>query len=754
MKNYTISALYAVLSLLALLQATDAAARHIIGGVMSYECLGGDNYRFTLKVYRDCNCTDCAFFDNEAAIAVYRCNGTNCGPQTQSNPFLAVNVRLASVNAVSPPDYPCLIPPNVCVQEGLYTFTLNLPRSTTQSYHISYQRCCRNVTINNIVDPDDSGATFTIELTPFAQAVCNNSPTFDTYPPSIVCNGLPFSYDHSATDADGDQLIYEFCSPLLGGGQILSPGLYTTCIGASPTPACPPPYDPVAFVAPAFSPSQPMGGNPLVSINPFTGLITGTPNLQGQFVVGVCVSEYRNGQLLSRVYRDFQFNVANCDPTVVADIEETVLLDGRRFVVNACGDSTLTLRNQSYQQAYINNFYWTFDLGNSNTQRIEVWNPTVTFPGPGQYTGRLILNENTNCGDTAEVIVNIFPEVMADFSYDYDTCRAGPVSFTDLSETGACCLTNWTWQFGDGNTSNRQNPSHVYRLPGDIPVSLTVRDTNGCVDQITQVISYFPAPAIIVIAPSEAVACVPATIFFDNLSFPIDDSYDIRWDFGDGGSSTDISPTYEYDMTGVFTVTIDITSPIGCQVDTTFDDLITILEAPQAGFDYTPSQLTNLNREVRFTDMSVGASRWRWDFGNGAGSNMMNPVYVFPDTGVYDIRQVVIHATGCTDTAFARIDVVPEVRYFLPNAFTPNGDSNNDLFLGKGYMVGATNFSMMVWNRWGELIFETDNPDVGWNGRKNNMGAESPPGVYLVWVSFRGPRGEPFTYKSNVTLLR
>lgn len=762
MKNYTIKqwhkqGLKTGLSalLLALLAApVNVSARHIIGGVMSYECLGGNNYRFTLKVYRDCFCTDCAELDPTAAIAVYRCTGdAECGSQSQNNPFRELEVRLRDISNVTPPDYPCLIPPAVCVQEGIYEFTLNLPQSQ-DSYHIAYQRCCRNVTIDNLVDPGDSGATFTIELTPLAQSQCNNSPTFDTYPPSIICNGLPFEYDHSATDPDGDQLIYEFCSPLLGGGNQLGPLLYTTCIGASPIPACPPPYDPVAFRAPNFSPSQPMGGSPIINIDPLTGLITGTPNLQGQFVVGVCVSEYRNGLLLSRVFRDFQFNVANCDPTVVADIEETSIINGQQFVVNSCGDSSVVFGNQSFQRQFISNFFWEFDLGGGNLQRFNQWEPAVDFPGPGQYQGRLVLNENTNCGDTAQILVNIFPPVTADFSFEYDTCRAGPVTFTDLSQTGACCLTNWNWNFGDGQSATRQNPQHIYTQPGNLPVELTVRDTNGCTDSRIRTIPYFPAPAIIVISPSAALECVPAEIFFDNLSFPIDETYDISWNFGDGSFSTDISPTHTYEQTGIFTVSIDITSPIGCRVDTTFNSLITILPSPTAGFSYTPDEPSNLQPEVYFTDESSGATRWLWNFGTGANSTLPSPVYTFRDTGVYLVQQIVTHPSGCRDTAIAYIDVFPEVRYHLPNAFTPNGDSVNDVFFGKGYLEGARNFQFTIWNRWGELVFETNNPNDSWNGRKNNSGAESPPGVYLVWVSFAGPRGEPYSFKGYVTLLR
>lgn len=740
----------------ALLWPASLTARHIIGGVMSYECLGNGNYRFTLRMYRDCNCTMCADFDPAAFIAVYRCGqNTSCASLGQFNYFDRVDVPLQSRTNISAPDYPCLIPPNVCVEEGIYVFNLNLPPSN-ESYHISYQRCCRNETISNIIDPVNSGATYTIELTPAAQQLCNSSPTFEELPPTVICSGTPLVYDHSANDPDGDQLVYSFCSPLLGGGPLLDPGNYTTCFGANPSPACPPPYDNVAFLAPGYTPSSPMAGNPAITINANTGLITGTPIVQGQFVVGVCVEEYRNGVLLSRVFRDFQFNVARCDPTVEAQIDADEVINGQEFIVNSCGISTITFDNQSFQQIFIDEFEWRFDI-NGQTQTFSGssnWDPTVTFPGVGQYTGELILNPLTACGDTAYISVNVFPAIEADFSFAYDTCVSGPVTFTDLSTTGSCCLTGWNWSFGDGGTSNFQDPFHLYMDPGNIPVTLTVRDTNQCTDQITQVISYFPVPALIVIAPSTFLGCAPEDVFFDNLSFPIDTTYDITWDFGDGQTGDEISPTHTYTDPGTYTVSINIVSPIGCQTDTVFNNLITIRPAPTAGFDYSPDQPSTLEPTVTFLDASQDAVSWLWNFGDGAFSSLRSPIHTYRDTGLMAVQQVVFHPSGCRDTIIQYIDIKPEVRYFLPNAFTPNSDSVNDVFKGVGAMEGATAFDLTIWNRWGELIFQSSDPDGAWNGRKNNTGIDCPAGVYIVVVKYKDPRGKPVELKGFATLIR
>ncbi|MFN7119540.1 MAG: PKD domain-containing protein [Saprospiraceae bacterium] len=738
-------------------------ARHIIGGVITYECRGNGRYDFVLKMYRDCYCPPpCADFDPVAYIGVYRCSGGNCDRLTQTSTYARIDVQLSpgSVKRVEAPDYPCLIPPDICVQEAEYRFSLTLPVST-ESYHISYQRCCRNITINNIIDPESVGATYTVEITPEAQQLCNSSPVFKSFPPTVICADAALEFDHSATDKDGDQLVYEFCSPIRGGGGGalgLDPLYAATCIGAYPTPACPPPYDQVTFLPPAYSSIAPLGyvsgtNQPVLKIDPNTGIITGRPQTLGQFVVGICVSEYRNGVLLSRVFRDFQFNVARCDAQVTAQVKADEEIDGKQFLINACGITDVYIENESFQRQFIRNFEWRFNINNT-LQVSKDWSPTITFPGVGQYQGQLLLNPGTDCGDTATVFVNLFPAINADFEYKYDTCVAGPVQFTDLSKSGGGAITAWRWNFGDRDTSRLQNPSHLYKKPGDIPATLIVTDVNRCRDTLTKNIKYFPVPNLILIAPNAFEGCAPADIFFNNLSTPIDETYDIRWDFGDGGTSTAISPTYTYQNPGTYTVSIDITSPIGCQTDTTFNQLISILQAPEAGFTFTPTEPSNLDPTVRFSDQSQRANSWLWDFGNGASAIVQNPAYTYRDTGMYVVTQIVTHPSGCRDTMQQIVDIRPEVRYHLPNAFTPNGDGLNEAYKGVGIMLGATNFSFTVWNRWGELIFETNNPEEGWNGKKNNTGADSPNGVYVVVVTFNGPRGEPFQFKTFATLIR
>ena len=731
------------------LVATSMEAKHIIGGEITYVCNGNDSYTFLMSVYRDCD-SDGAPFDPEAAIAIYR--GNNSPYTMVENLQIPISSGPDNINPVL---NPCMEIPDVCVEEATYEFTVTLPDGN-ESYHIVYQRCCRNNTINNIINPEDTGATFTIELTPEAQSNCNNSPVFNDFPPIVICAGMDIDFDHSATDPDGDQLVYSFCSPVQGGGVLGTqdnPGDPLACNGVMPTPACPPPFPLVNFVAPTYTEDEPMGGDPIVSIDPVTGLISGVPDVQGQFVVGVCVEEYRNGVLLSVVSRDFQFNVLGCTPVVNATIDADEIVDEQNFVILSCGSNTVNFINESIQEQNIDVFEWEFETGPSTVETFNQWEPTIEFDGLGTYNGTLILNPGTQCGDTAFIEVNIYPDIDADFSFVYDTCVSAPVDFTDLSTTGSGTMTNWDWNFGDDSTSIETNPSHLYMVPGDLPVTLIVTDINGCMDTSVQTINYYPVPALVVIQPTDFIGCEPLCVTFENLSFPIDSTYDVIWDFGDSTTANMVSPVHCYEE-GIYSVSVDITSPIGCETEASWDNWVTVLGSPTAGFDYTPTELNNFDNTAYFTDMSLEAVQWKWIFDEFGTSILPDPEFTFPDTGLQVVTQIVYHESGCPDTAVVNLDIKPEIRYYIPNAFTPNFDGINDFFLGTGVFGGITNFNMTIWNRWGELIYETEDPFEGWNGRKKNVGSMSPQGVYVYITTFTGPRGEPYKLKGFATLLK
>ncbi len=734
-------------------------AKHIIGGDVTYTCMGIDTisntatYKIVFTMYRDCQGGG-AQFDSDAQIGVYRSNGgTFQWIETLTQNF-------DETKFLQPTASPCVeIPANICVEEGKYVFEITLP-IINFDYMLTYQRCCRNVTIANIVNAEDTGASYSIRISKEAQKICNSSPYFTEFPPIVICEGEPLFASQAAVDPDGDLLVYEFCSPKQGGGPFGSnenPGDAGACNGIIPNPMnCPPPLENVIFKLPIFSANNPVSGDPRIVIDSETGLISGTPNLKGQFVVGVCIKEYRNGVLLGEINRDFQFNVTECDAKVNAKIVHDAQIGPSEYLVNSCGDFKIAFLNESEDPDFIDTYLWEFNIGanvvKSNDKDVE-----ITFPGLGNYTGRMIINPDAidaECTDTAFFEVNVYPDIEADFRYEYDTCIAGPVNFTDLSISGAGSILFWDWDFDDGNFSPIKNPNHLYRVPGAKDVKLIVTDVNECKDSLIQTFQYAPAPPIIIIEPSSFFGCTPANIFFNNLSIPIDSTYDILWDFGDGTTSTEISPTHVYEETGVFDVSLEIVSPIGCGIAKDFSSLIEVESKPEADFMFSPEEPTSLNRTVRFSDKSTNAVKWIWEFGDEGAAFEPNPNFTFRDTGIHEIQLVVFHPSGCPDTMIQIIDIAPVVTYFMPNAFSPNADGKNDIFVGKGITSGMRSFEMNIYNRWGEMVFESSDPYEGWNGQKNNVGQAAQNGVYVYKIRYVDSRGNVVSEDGFATLIR
>ncbi|MBI5914503.1 MAG: hypothetical protein HY842_03940, partial [Bacteroidetes bacterium] len=288
--------------------ATPLHATHIIGGELSYQYLGNDTFLIKLDLYRDCNPGNAAL-DPLSYITIFNDNGV---------PYPSIslaNMNLQFMYSDSVPNNiagdPCLfVPDNVCVQHARYQRKFKL--TGAGGFTITYQRCCRNSTIANIYNPLESGATYWLYISPLAKSLNNSSPQFGFYPPVFVCINKPIEHPHAATDVNGDSLVYKFYTPYLGGSET-----YPQPVPGAPpydvNEIQPPPYDTVVWVDPPYNLTHLLGPgtNPLI-INSQTGLITGLPQIQGQFVVGVLVQEYRNGQLLSVVRRDFQYNVGEC----------------------------------------------------------------------------------------------------------------------------------------------------------------------------------------------------------------------------------------------------------------------------------------------------------------------------------------------------------------------------------------------------------------------------------------------------------
>lgn len=405
-----------------------SSATHIVGGDLTYTFIGNNQYRIQLFLYIDCvNGLPAAIDqDRNGEIGIFSGIG---GSLLQS-----LNTVRSGPQRIEARNYTCVRPPaNACVDLYIYETTATLaPRNG--GYQIVFQRCCRNNTINNIIDPESTGATYRTFIPDPGLATNNNSAKFVGLPPNFLCTNEELVFDHSATDLDGDSLVYSLCNPLRGG----------TTNNPLPIPANPPPYQNITWSAP-YNVTNQMGGLPPINLDPQTGRFTVTPTVVGQFVVGVCVSEFRNGQLINTVLRDFQFNVLACRFSVQARFSTAM---------EEC-KNTVSFNNTS--TGNITRYKWDFGVTSRTDDTSNAQQPNFEYPGPGFYTVRLETYNENNCSTVAFRDIHILPPLKDRMIPDSLVCFGDEII---IGVPNPDANTAWSWSPGTNlSATNIPNPS-------------------------------------------------------------------------------------------------------------------------------------------------------------------------------------------------------------------------------------------------------------------------------------------------------
>jgi gliding motility-associated-like protein len=171
---------------------------------------------------------------------------------------------------------------------------------------------------------------------------------------------------------------------------------------------------------------------------------------------------------------------------------------------------------------------------------------------------------------------------------------------------------------------------------------------------------------------------------------------------------------------------------------------------PKADFEANPWESDVFSPKVRFTDLSYGANAWNWNFGDGESSNIQHPTHIFPDSGTYSVTLSILSKYGCADEITKSIRINPDFAVFIPNSFTPDGDGINDSFGAKGY--GITEYKMLIFDRWGELIFESYKYGDNWNGKASNKELESE--VFVYKITLKDINHKTHQFIGNVNVIR
>jgi len=510
---------------------------HMIGGDVTYRCVGKDSFQITITLFQDCLYGEPGALaqDNPAYYSIFSV-GTN-------QLVYADSVGASSTEIVNPNFSNACINnyPNTCMRKQVFVFGLKLA-PTTSGYYIVYERCCRNASINNVVNPGNVGVTYFATIPPFASGQCpNNSAVFKNFPPQIICSNNPFIYDFSAVDIDGDSLSYSLCAARPGGSTNNAKPYGS---GMNPPGSAIIPY------LPPYSASLPMSGIPPLQINAYTGLMTGTPNITGRFVVTVCVTEWRNGVAINTISRDVQFVVTNCSKAVVADIPE--MADEPNTYIIQCKGKTVHFVNHSTGGF---SYFWDFGVPGATSTEFE---PTYTYPDTGTYVVKLVVNGGSTCPDSISRLVKIYPEYSADFDWTGKLCPDEPIQFRDLSVATYPPVVSWNWSFGDGNTSTAQNPAHVYARPGGPQqVVLISKSQLGCRDTAVKTL---PMPYFDPFAGNDTIIVLGYPYTFNGSG-----SQFYQWSPTDYLSDPNIrNPSASFPDTGRYTYVLTGSSEEGC----------------------------------------------------------------------------------------------------------------------------------------------------------------------------------------------
>jgi gliding motility-associated-like protein len=410
---------------------------------------------------------------------------------------------------------------------------------------------------------------------------------------------------------------------------------------------------------------------------------------------------------------------------------------------------------------------WLWNLGDGNSSSIQ--NPIHAYPGDGVYQVTLTAISNYGCEASFTGQAVVYPVPVVNFS-PIDACLEQPNQFVDQTVISNQNTTNnivlWEWDFGDGNTANSQNPTHTYQADGTYNVTLTVTSNNGCTVMGSNVVTVHPLP-VVNFNNTPIQGCEPVCFDIASSSQVSSGSSIVQhtWTYSNGVSfNTGDTPMHSNCLSNntvnpiILGVTLQVVTDKGCVNTHTVPNLIEVYHNPIADFSITPDDVSVLDTEVRFNNQSLYASNYQWTIVPWGNSTEQNPIIEFPyEPSTYDIQLVAITDQGCTDTVVGSVEVKDVVLFYIPNTFTPDGDPYNQQFkpiFTSGF--DPLDYNLLIFNRWGEVLFESNNAEYGWDG---TYGASSErivkDGTYLWKIEFKETMSDRrHTHTGHVNLLR
>ena len=384
-------------------------------------------------------------------------------------------------------------------------------------------------------------------------------------------------------------------------------------------------------------------------------------------------------------------------------------------------------------------------------------NPTYTFPDTGIYIVSLEASTEFACPDLATATVEI------QFLLEPEFESPNPDCFDDhfFELTGVASVdenTVYEWDFG-GETAyesvqNEVVSGLIYAQPGTYDVSLTafVPGLTGCSQTFTAPVTALAEPTIDFEA-GPWTGCPPHSVSFSNFS-TTETATTYTWHFGDGGTANTENTSHIYLAPGVYPVTLEMETGGFCarSLQLTSDQAVEILPVPPALLEITPNQVDILNPVVLAEYLGDEDVECFYNFGDGSGLEGCVVEYAYSDGGTFTITQTVVNEFGCANTAEGVVTVSGSV-FYAPSSFTPDGDGLNDVWLP--VVRGISTYELTVTNRWGAVVFRTQDAEEPWLGQKGTDGEYyCPDGVYIYRATYTDQVGYPRVAEGHVVLTR
>lgn len=420
----------------------------------------------------------------------------------------------------------------------------------------------------------------------------------------------------------------------------------------------------------------------------------------------------------------------------------TVTQPDKIFIVNSANDTTCP-GNASVISANAMGgvspftYFWQPNIGFGNMQTVHP-NTTTTYT--------VIVTDSNGCTSTGTSSVIVYNSILSVVLNATPAICAGQTATLTASVNGTN-ITSYAW------SNNLGNGTGPYVVSPSVTTTYSVTVTNVCgstaVSLVTVVVHPLPQ---ITIPPQAAVECGYVILHFSDTN-SVNSGSSYLWTFGDGSTSTLANPAHLYGQSGVYTVGVTVTSPNGCSSSAQTTCHITVFPYPVAQFTSDPPLETSIiNPDFHFFDQSYNATMWEWHFGDGDSSSLQHPFHTYTQVGVYTVMLITTSAGGCIDTIFKTVEVKPEFTFYIPNTFTPNGDHINDVFTGKGLEI--VEFEMHIYDRWGNMIFQTNDLLNGWDGRANGGSEIAQQDVYVYQIKLRDFERTEHTFTGHVNLVK